>query len=116
MPQVELSQLQLKPTQLAELQALLACHVPSTEVWAYGSRVVGTHHEGSDLDVVLRNPIALQQPVEGWEELKEALQQSGLPILVDVHQWAYLPTEFYDEICRAYVLLQTATPVYKKSE
>lgn len=34
--------------------ALLGQHVPQAEVWAYGSRVNGGAHEGSDLDLVLR--------------------------------------------------------------
>ena len=32
------------------LQALLREHLPGVEVWAYGSRVNGRSHDGSDLD------------------------------------------------------------------
>ncbi|MCY3777616.1 MAG: nucleotidyltransferase domain-containing protein, partial [Candidatus Aminicenantes bacterium] len=39
-----------------KLEALLREHVPDVEVWAYGSRVNGQSHEGSDLDLVLRSP------------------------------------------------------------
>ncbi len=35
-----------------QLEALLSEHVPGVEVWAYGSRVNGESHEGSDLDLV----------------------------------------------------------------
>ena len=56
MPQRELSTLQLAPQHLQLLQALLHTHVPEAQVWAYGSRVTGGAHEGSDLDLVLRNP------------------------------------------------------------
>ena len=35
-----------------KLEALLRQHVPGVEVWAYGSRVTGESHEGSDLDLV----------------------------------------------------------------
>ena len=42
MPQVELSELQISASQLAELQLLLQRHVPNAQVWAYGSRITGT--------------------------------------------------------------------------
>lgn len=110
MPQLDLEHLQLAPQHLAQLQTLLAKHLPAADVWAYGSRVAGNAHEGSDLDLVLRNPQDLSQDVEGWFELKEALQDSTLPLLVDVHLWPRLPTAFHGEIERAYVVLQKGQP------
>jgi len=106
MPQVDLARLHLAPRHLAELQALLARHVPETEVWAFGSRVGGAAHEGSDLDLVLRQPRDLRQPSAGWMDLKEALQDSGLPMLVELHDWAHLPAAFHAEIVRRYVVVQ----------
>jgi len=106
MPQLDFDHLQLAPQHLAQLQALLAQHLPSAEVWAYGSRVCGSAHEGSDLDLVLRHPQDLGQDVEGWFEFKEALQDSTLPMLVEVHLWPRLPASFHGEIERAYVVLQ----------
>ena len=38
------------------LEEILREHVPGVEVWAYGSRVSGHSHGGSDLDLVLRGP------------------------------------------------------------
>ena len=106
MPQLETGRLNLAPQHLARLQILLAQYVPDAEVWAYGSRVNGGAHEGSDLDLVLRNPTHLAHNLEGWLELKEALQNSTLPILVEVHLWAHLPTSFRPNIEAGYVVLQ----------
>jgi uncharacterized protein len=106
MPQLDLSRLLLSANYLHTLQNLLAQHVPNTEVWAYGSRVMGGAHEGSDLDLVLRHPADLTQQVAGWIDLKEALQNSTLPILVEVHQWSQLPKAFYPNIEAGYVVLQ----------
>lgn len=106
MPQLELSHLQLPRQYLQALQTLLAGHVPQAEVWAYGSRVNGNAHEGSDLDLVLRNPGNLTLDVGGWEALKEALQESHLPMLVEVHNWAHLPTTFHRNIEAEYVVVQ----------
>ena len=89
------------------LEALLRQHVPDAEVWAYGSRVNGRSHDGSDLDLVLRSPIL--EPL-GYEyvELVEALEQSNIPILVQAHDWARLPESFHREIERDYVVVQSA--------
>ena len=87
-----------------QLEALLREHVPGVEVWAYGSRVDGESHDGSDLDLVLRSPTL--EPL-GYEyfELVEALEQSNIPILVQAHDWARLPGSFHREIERDYVVL-----------
>lgn len=106
MPQLELSCLQISDHHLKTLQALLVEYVPKAEVWAYGSRVMGGAHEGSDLDLVLRNSADLSQDVEGGMELKEALQESALPMLVEVHYWANLPAAFHRNIEAGYVVVQ----------
>jgi uncharacterized protein len=105
MPALELAALDLPERHRSTLQTLLAKHVPQAQVWAYGSRVNGKAHEGSDLDLVLRNPADLAQDVPGWFELKEALQASNLPMLVDVHLWSRLPQAFHANIEAAYVVV-----------
>lgn len=108
MPRLEDSRLWLPAGQLRCLQELLARHVPQAEVWAYGSRVSGGAHEGSDLDLVLRNPADLGQDVPGWSALQQALQDSPLPMLVQVHQWSRLPASFRRNIEAGYVVVQPA--------
>lgn len=49
MPALELAALDLPERHRQKLQALLALHTPQAQVWAYGSRVNGKAHEGSDL-------------------------------------------------------------------
>ena len=87
------------------LEAMLSEHVPDAEIWAYGSRVNGQSHDGSDLDLVVRG--AGLEPL-GVEllNLKEAVQESNLPILVQIHDWARLPESFHHEIERDYVVVQ----------
>jgi len=41
--------------------------------------------EGSDLDLVLRNPKQLDCVVDGLEDLTKAIQASLLPMLIDLH-------------------------------
>jgi predicted nucleotidyltransferase len=88
------------------LQNLLKKYVPTAEVWAYGSRVTGQAHNGSDLDLVVRNPNDLSQTVDGYTKLIMAIQQSTLPMIVDIHLWSNVPQSFYDNIHKHYVVIQ----------
>ncbi len=102
--------LALAPRHRAMLEVLLREHVPSAEVWAYGSRVNGAAHDASDLDLAVRGP-GLQPLGDSFYALLEALEQSNLPILVQAHDWARLPDSFRREIERDYVVVQQATPL-----
>ena len=88
-----------------QLEALLSKHVPGVEVWAYGSRVNGESHDGSDLDLVLRGP-ALEPLDGGFYDLLEAIEKSNIPILVQAYDWAMLSESFHREIERDYVVVQ----------
>ena len=88
-----------------QLKALLDEHVPGVEVWAYGSRVNGESHEGSDLDLALRGP-ALEPLDGGFYDLLEAIEKSNIPILIQAHDWARLPESFHREIERDHVVVQ----------
>jgi len=102
--------LDLPPDYLALVRRLLGSHVPTAEVWAYGSRIRGEAHEGSDLDLVVRNPEDLSRPQNDLWELREAFSESEIPILVDVFDWARIPEEFRREISRAHVPVWEASP------
>ena len=67
--------------------------------------VNGSAHEGSDLDLVLRSH-TLEPLGPEYSDLVAALEESNIPILVQVHDWARLPKSFRREIQRAYVVLQ----------
>lgn len=99
--------MEINEQHLAQLRALLQRHVPHAEVWAYGSRVSGGGHQASDVDIVLRNPRDLTKPQDAYWELKEALSESQIPLLVDVLDWARIPESFREEIVKAYVVIQT---------
>ncbi len=85
---------------------MIAAHLPQEEVWAYGSRVSGTAHETSDLDLVVRHPadLKVRQGPTFWD-LKEALSESNLPFLVDLLDWARVPATFRGTIARQHIIL-----------
>ena len=89
-----------------QIEALLAEYVPDAEVWAYGSRVNGRSHAASDLDLVVRSPTLEPIPLSQLARLREAFQQSNVPILAQFHDWARLPDSFHEEIRRQYVVVR----------
>ena len=93
------------------LEALLRKHLPRVEVWAYGSRVNGRSHDGSDLDLVLRGPDLNEIPIGQLGEFEEAVRESNIPFLVEARDWARLPERFHWEIERGYVPITTKESV-----
>lgn len=95
----------------AAICALAEQYFPAgTEIWAYGSRVKGTNYDASDLDLVVHFPET------GFEsgcytqltEFKEALQDSDIPIFVQVLAWHGIPERFKTNILQCYEVLWTA--------
>lgn len=94
-----IEKLAVKPKHLSVILQILAENAPLAEVWAYGSRVNGNGHEGSDLDLVVKGEADLAQ-------LREAFQSSLLPMLIDIHLWEQIPSNFHTNIQANYVVLQ----------
>ena len=101
-----MADLYLPTRHLHALEALLREHLPGVEVWAYGSRVNGRSHDGSDLDLVLRAPQLENIPAERLGEFEEALRESTIPFLVEARDWARLPERFRGEAERQHVVLR----------
>ena len=98
-------QLRLSERHRREIASLLRRYVPDAEVWAYGSRVDGRSHDGSDLDLVLRGTDGKALPFAQITRLKDALRDSNIPFLVEARDWARLPENFQREIERMHVVL-----------
>ena len=90
-----------------EVDRIFSTTMPNMEVWAYGSRVNGTAHEASDLDLVLRAPGLAPIPASRMEALREAFRESNIPIIVDVHDWSRIPESFRQEILTDHMTLRS---------
>lgn len=77
----------------------------SFQVWAYGSRVSGSAHEGSDLDLVIRTSDLNKLPLRDYLRLVEEIRESNIPIVVELHDWARLPDVFHKNILAQYEVL-----------
>jgi predicted nucleotidyltransferase len=75
------------------------------EVWAYGSRVNGSAHDGSDLDLVIRSQSLNKLPANIYIDLCEKIRDSNIPILVELRDWAMLPESFHKNIEKQYEVL-----------
>jgi len=84
--------------------------IPNIEVWAYGSRVNGTAHEGSDLDLVIRTADLQEMPLSLFLELKQKIRESNIPIVVELFDWARLPQTFKQNILQHYEVLFSNLP------
>ncbi len=94
----------LNPNHLATVEAILVEHVPECEVRAFGSRAAWTARDYSDLDLA----IVGQRPLD-WRtlgRLKEAFEESSLPMRVDVLDWHTISESFREVIQRDYAILQ----------
>ncbi|HOX39589.1 MAG TPA: nucleotidyltransferase domain-containing protein [Candidatus Brocadiia bacterium] len=95
----------LPPDQLQEVKAILRKHAPECEVRAFGSRVTGGARKFSDLDLALIGPERLT-----WSQLfrlREAFEESDLPIVVDVLDWSAIGEDFRGIIAQQYEEVQT---------
>lgn len=79
------------------LKIFSAVDIPM-EVLAYGSRVNGTAHQGSDLDLVVRGRANQKLPANIFMNLKEEITESNIPIVVELFDWARLPESFHRNI------------------
>lgn len=87
------------------LRAIFDTADTSIEVWAYGSRVDGTAHSGSDLDLVVRSQDLSKLPMDTYVSLCEKIRDSNIPILVELRDWATLPNSFHKNILQQYEVL-----------
>ncbi len=89
---------------LAVIKDILRRLAPGCEVRAYGSRVSGTSHSGSDLDIV----VVGKEPID-WKvmaKLRGEFEESNLPFSVDVLDWNALPENFKAAINTKYEVVQ----------
>lgn len=96
--------LALEQSYREDIESIIRQHLPGVEVWAYGSRINGESHEGSDLDLVLRTKDLSPVDYDDFLALKESLTESSIPFLVEVRDWARLPESFHSEIKKEYVV------------
>ncbi len=92
--------LNVKQEYLNELKNIFSNYCPNAEIWAYGSRLTNDCHSGSDLDLTVKT---FNDENKYLYELKELLNDSDIPFLIDINIFDNLPQSFQDEILKNYV-------------
>ena len=82
----------LSPVHLATVRAILLRDAPGVPVYAFGSHATGRARKFSDLDLALLPNQALDWRI--LARLREAFEESDLPITVDVIDWSQAAPEF----------------------
>lgn len=100
--------LDLTAAVVAIVRGVLQDHVPTREVWAFGSRVKGSAKPYSDLDLVVlgNEPLTLEEIAA----LNGAFSESDMPIKVDLVDWASASDNFRAIMRQDHVVLQAAQP------
>jgi uncharacterized protein len=96
------------------VQIFTHCDIPF-EVWAYGSRVNGTAHEGSDLDLVIKAKNEGSIPMETLIDLNDKINDSNIPILVELRDWHNLPESFRQQIIVGFEVLFDSSDIMTKA-
>ncbi len=96
----------LAPHHLETVQRILGEHVPDCEVRAFGSRAKWEGQDYSDLDLA----VVCGEEADGRaiERLREAFEDSDLPIRVDVLDWRAVTEDFRKAIESDCVVVQQA--------
>ena len=92
----------LKPKHLKLLQDVFSSYCPKAEIWAFGSRISGESHSGSDLDLVVKS---FNDTSKNLSELNALLIESNIPFLIDINEYDKLPAAFQQEILKNYVVI-----------
>ncbi len=101
---IGMPKIDLKPQDWEEVCHILETHVPGYPVWAFGSRAKWTAKTYSDLDlaIITNRPL----PLAKMAVIKEAFDESGLPIRVDIVDWAATNEAFRKIIEQDKVVIQ----------
>lgn len=92
----------IKTKYLKMLLDIFKKYCPDAEIWAYGSRIKGNAHDGSDLDLVVKN---FNSNKSNIYELKNILSESNIPFLIDINEFDRFPKSFQDEILKEYIII-----------
>ncbi|MBR1681222.1 hypothetical protein IJ707_05470 [bacterium] len=97
-----MTRLNIKPEYLKMLQDVFEQYCPHAEIWVYGSRIKNRSHDGSDIDMIVKN---FNDNSKNLPELKQLLNDSNVPFLMDIEEFDKLPDYFQKEILKDYEII-----------
>ena len=82
--------IELKTQHIELAQTILSAHLPHAQLQAFGSRTNGKAKPFSDLDLAVLDDMRFSD--RELATARYALEESALPIRVDLVRWSQLPT------------------------
>ena len=95
-----MNKINLKTEHFELLKKIFTEYCPNAEIYVFGSRLNGDSHEGSDLDIVVKS---FGNDKSNLAELKQLLNNSNIPFLIDIFELDKLPLTFQKEIENSFV-------------
>jgi uncharacterized protein len=98
--------IELKPQYIELTQTILSAHLPRAQLQAFGSRTTGRAKPFSDLDLAILDDERFSD--RELATARYALEESSLPICVDLVRWSHLPQSLRNVIEQTGVLFCAA--------
>lgn len=92
----------IKPHYQDILMTIIRAHLPACRIYLFGSRARGTNRPGADVDLAL--DAGEKIPMKIIFAIKSDIEESTIPILVDVIDLATTTESFQEEVARDGVL------------
>ena len=96
----EIKNIDLEKRHLDLLRHIIKEYCPNKQIWAYGSRVTFRAKNTSDIDLVIFNCHDKE-----YYALKDALDESNIPFLIQIMRWEQIPQSFKDTILENYFVI-----------
>ena len=92
----------LKHEYLQMLIDIFNSYCPKAEIWAFGCRIRGEAHDGSDLDLAVKK---FNCPDKNIYKLRELINDSDIPIIVEILDFNNIPSYIQDEIMKDCIVI-----------
>ena len=97
-----MNKLFIEKKHLKILKQIFDKYCPNSTILAYGSRIKGQAHSGSDLDLAIKNFDEIEYSLC---DIKQAINESNIPFLVDIFVLESLPKSFQEEINKENIII-----------
>ncbi|HBR70304.1 TPA: nucleotidyltransferase domain-containing protein [Candidatus Dependentiae bacterium] len=91
----------VEPEYKKKLIEIINKYLPKAKIYLYGSRARGDHSEGSDIDLAIDTGKPVNFSIIG--NIKEAIEESTIPLFVDVIDIQNASSNFINEIKKEWI-------------
>lgn len=101
----------LREKDLMQLQTIFAKIDADFSVFLFGSRLTNSAHEGSDIDLTLVSEKPLEY--EMVNKIKDMIQKSSIPVLVEINRFSDLPAWLQNDILKNHIEIYSSSKLVR---